>query len=360
MPSHRTSKPLSTWKYSLGGDFVLPAGWFVTADLVYSDVKDGYDIFEGRRRVVGTAPDGRPIYDTPAGGDYIVRNTGEGKGTVLTLSADKSFRLSSTGRMDLNVGYTYQDVEELRSYNRFVGFETYAFDPQTDLNNGLVAPSRFEVEDRITATLLWQDQLFGDNTSSIGLTYAGRSGRHFSYVFGSGGAPTFGGTFLADFGSEGDNPGPQLLYVPTGANDPLVTGDPGFLADLDTFISNDNCLSGQRGGVAQRNSCSTGWVHIFGVRLQQQIRAFGATNFSVTLDIENLGNLINSDWGRVDSYTAPSNVAPAIVSISEDGSQYVLTPNASYRGTADTVVARPAIARLPSAYRTQIGLRFSF
>ncbi|MDA8016362.1 MAG: TonB-dependent receptor [Thermoanaerobaculia bacterium] len=350
---------LSTWKYSLGANWVFGDDWLLTADLIFSDVKDGYDIYEGRRQVVGTAPDGRPIYDTPAGGDYIVTNTGEGESTVLTLSLDKSFYLGD-GRWDLNLGYTNQDVEEARSYNRFVGFETYAFDPQTDLNNASVATSRFEVEDRITATVTWQDQIFGENTTMVGLTYSGRSGRHFSYVFGSNGAPTFGGTFLADFGSEGDNPGPQLFYVPTGPTDPIITGDPGFLADLDTFISNDSCLSGQRGSVAQRNSCETGWVSIVSLRFQQEIRTGGDTSLDFILDIENLGNLLNDDWGRVESYTAPSNVAPANVAISGDGSQYVLTPNPSYAGTPDTIVPDPTIARLPSAYRIQFGLRFSF
>ena len=353
-------EPLSTWKYSLGGDFVLGKDWFVNADLIFSDVKDGYDIYEGRRQVVGTAPDGRPIYDTPADGDYIVRNTGEGESTVFTVTVDKRFNTQSAGVFDVNFGYTKQDVDELRSYNRFVGFETYAFDPQSDLNNGSVAPSRYEVEDRFTANANWRKQIFGDNTTSIGLTYAGRSGRHFSYVFGSGGAPTFGGTFLADFGSEGDNPGPQLFYVPTGPNDPLVTGDAGFLSDLDQFISNDNCLSGQRGSIVQRNSCSTGWIHLVNLRLLQEVQAWGGTSFDIYLDVENLGNLINNDWGRVDSYSAPSNVAPAIVSISEDGSQYILTPNASYDGSPGTVTSKPTIARLPSAYRTQIGVRFRF
>ena len=351
---------LSTWKYSLGGDFDLGDGWLLNAEVVFSDVKDGYDIFEGRRVQVGTAPDGRPIYDLPADGDYIVRNTSEGKGTVVTLDLDKSFVTDTLGRFDLNVGYTNQDVEELRSYNRFVGFETYAFDPQSDLNNGQVAPSKFEVEDRFTATVSWQNQWFGENNTLIGLNYAGRSGRHFSYVFGSGGAATFGGTFLADFGSEGDNPGAQLFYVPTGLNDPLVTGDAAFLSDLDSFISGDECLAEQRGSIAQRNSCSTGWVHIFNLRFQQEFRAWGDTSFDLILDVENFGNLLNDDWGRVESYTAPSNVAPAIVGLSADGSQYVLTPNASYLGTPETVVPRPAIARLPSAYRTQLGLRFRF
>ncbi|MCP3958453.1 MAG: TonB-dependent receptor [bacterium] len=353
-------EPLSTWKYSLGGDFRFGKDWLLGAEVIFSDVKDGFDIYEGRRVQVATAPDGRPIYDFPAGGDYIVTNTGEGKGTVVTLSLDKSFTDTPSGRWDLNLGYTNQDVEELRSYNRFIGYESYAFDPHTDLNNGQVADSRYEVEDRITATVLWQKQVFGDNTTSIGLTYQGRSGRHFSWVFGSGGSSAFGGTFLADFGSEGDNPGSQLFYVPTGPNDSIITGDPGFLADLDQFISGEPCLDGSRGSVVPRNNCETGWVNIFSIRLQQEIRAWGDTSFDLFLDVENLGNLINSDWGRIDSYTAPSNVAPAIVSISGDGSQYVLTPNAAYAGTPETIVADPAIARLPSVHRIQLGARFSF
>ncbi len=357
---HPDFEILSTWKYSLGGDLVVGNGWRFGADLIFSDVKNGYDIYEGRRIQVGVAPDGRPIYDTPAGGDYIVRNTGEGDGTVVSVTLDKAMDVGSEGNLDFNLGYTFQDIDEARSYNRFVGFETYAFDAQTDLNNPLVAPSRYEVEDRITATLQWRDTLFGNAMTTVGLAYQGRSGRHFSYVFGSGGAPTFGGTFLADFGSEGDNPGPQLFYVPSGAGDPIVTGDAGFLADLNAFIDGDNCLSGQRGSVVERNSCRTGWIGILSLRVQQEIPVWGDSSFDLFLDVENLTNLINSDWGQVDSYTAPSNVAPAIVSISADGSQYVLTPNASYNGTPQSIVPDATIARIPSAHRIQLGIRYRF
>jgi hypothetical protein len=349
---------LSTWKYSLGAEYVFGDDWVVSADIVYSDVKDGYNIYEGRRTQVGTAPDGRPIYDTPAGGDYIVTNTGEGKATVISASLSKNWD-TDFGYFDFDIGYTNQNVDELRSYNRFVGFETYAFDAQTDLNNGQVAPSKYEVEHRITANLIWSKELFGDNMTTVGVAYAGRSGRHYSYVFGSGGAPTFGGIFLADFGSEGDNPGPMLFYVPTGTNDPLISPltDAAFLSDLDAFISSEGCLNGARGGIVGRNSCETDWVNILSVRLQQEIK-FGDTALDLFLDIENFGNLLNSDWGRVDSYTAPSNVAPATVAI--DNNQYVLTPNASYSGTPQSIVPQPAIARIASAYRLQLGVRFRF
>ncbi len=349
---------LSTWKYSLGAEYVFGDDWVVAADLVLSEVNDGYDIYEGRRVQVGTAPDGRPIYDTPAGGDYIVTNTSQGSGTVFTASLSKAWD-TNFGYFDFDIGYTNQDVDELRSYNRFVGFETYAFDAQTDLNNGQVGPSKYEVEHRVTANLIWSKELFGDNMTTVGLAYAGRSGRHYTYVFGSGNNPTFGGTFLADFGSEGDNPGPMLMYVPTGANDPLITGDAGFLADLDTYISSEGCLNSARGSIIGRNSCETDWVNILSVRLQQEIK-IGDTAVDLFLDIENFGNLINSDWGRVDSYTAPSNVAPAIVGIV--GNQYELTPSASYDPAvgAASIVPQPAIARIASAYRLQFGLRFRF
>ena len=151
----------------------------------------------------------------------------------------------------------------------------------------------------------------------------------------------------------------MLFYVPTGASDPLIQGDPAFLADLDTFISNESCLNGSRGGIAGRNACETDWVNILSLRLQQEIR-FERTTFDLFLDIENFGNLLNSDWGRVDSYTAPSNVSPATVAIDTVNNQYVYTPNASYDGTPGSIVPAPAIARLPSVYRIQLGVRVRF
>jgi len=356
---HPDYEILSTWKYSIGAEYVFgDDDWYVSGDIVITDVNDAYNIFEGRRNEIGSAPDGRPIYDSPPfqGGHYIVTNTSEGKSTVITVSLDKAFD-TNFGLWDVNIGYAHQDVDELRSYNRFVGFETFAFDAQTDLNNGQVAPSKYEVEHRITANLRWQMELFGDNTTSVGLAYAGRSGRHYSYVFGSSNA-SFGGNFLADFGSEGDNPGPMLFYVPTGISDPLVTGDAAFLADLDTFISSEGCLNSSRGGITTRNACETDWVNIVSLHLQQEISGFGDTKFDVFLNIENFGNLLNDSWGRIDSYTAPSNVSPATVDIVNN--QYVYTPNASYNGTADSVVSAPSIARLASVYRIQLGVRFRF
>jgi hypothetical protein len=229
------------------------------------------------------------------------------------------------------------------------------------LNNPVVAPSKYEVEDRITATLSWQKELFGDNVSSIGLVYAGRTGRHFSYVFGSNGVCAFGGLALADCGAESDISGSQLFYVPTGPTDPLISGDAAFLADLDEFIGTESCLAGFRGSIVTRNNCETDWVNVFSLRFMQEIK-FGNMSFDLMMDIENFGNLLNSDWGRVDSYTAPSAVAPANVEIPVAGGPYLLTPTSSYDAAvgASSITSSPEIAALPSVYRIQLGLRFRF
>ena len=357
---------LSTWKYSLGLDYTadlsgigLGDDWDLSAEVIWSNVKDGFDVIEARRNVIGTAPDGRPIYDITAGGDYILQNTGSGSGNVFTFTAAKSWD-TDFGRFDGTLGLTRTDVEEPRSYNRFVTFESYSFDPQTDLNNPSVSDSKFEVEDRVVATLDWEHELFGNNLTRASLIYTGRSGRHYSYVFGSNNTPTFGGTFLADFGSEGDNPGSQLFYVPGGTGDPLVTGDAGFLADLNTFIDNDGCLNGHRGMVIPRNACKTGFTNIVSLRLLQEINVWNDNKLELILDIENLGNLINDDWGRVDSYASPSNVPVVNVGITGDGAQYIYSPTSSAVTGPDNIIPSPSIARLPSVYRIQFGVRFRF
>ena len=91
----------------------------------------------------------------------------------------------------------------------------------------------------------------------------------------------------------------------------------------------------------------------------QEIK-FGNMAFDLMMDIENIGNLLNNDWGRVESYTAPSVLAPANVEIPVAGGPYLLTPTSSYAGSAATVVSSPEIAALPSVYRIQLGLRFRF
>ena len=358
---HPDTELLSSWKYNLAFDYVadlsslgLGDDWNITVEGIFTDVKDGYNIYEGRRQQIGTAPDGRPIYDNTDGAfgfnfaDYIVTNTSEGGSTVISFDVAKDFD-TDWGLFSTTIGYTHQNVEDVRSYNRFVGFETYAFDPQRDLNDAELATSRFEIPNRVTATVSWEKEIWGENKTQLSFVYTGRSGRNFSYVFNGTGA--FGGNFLADFNSA-DNPGPNLFYVPTGLSDPLVTGEAAFLNSLDSAIESDDCLNDYRGEIIPRNSCRTGWVNRVNMRFLQEVEVMDGHKVEFILDIQNLGNLIDSDWGRLDAIFQPSNVPLADVAIA--GGQYV------YSAPSSSVTSTPDVARIPSAYRIQFGMRYRF
>lgn len=356
---------LSTWKYSLGAEYLadlsgigLGDDWTLSADLILSEVEDGFNVRELRRTVTGTAPDGRNIYSFTPGGDYVLENTSKGDSSVFSVNIAKSWD-TRVGLFDFTLGHTTTDADEVRSYNRFVTFESYAFDATSDFNNMPVSTSKYEIKERTTATFDWSHNLFGDNRTRASLVFLGRSGRNFSYTFGSGDA-AFGGTFLADFGSEGDNPGSHLFYVPTGLTDPIVLGDPTFLANLDAFISDHGCLNKRRGQIMSRNACRTGYIDVISLRLSQEIGIGRDKKLELILDIENFGNLLNSDWGRVDGYSAPSNVALANVTIAPGGAQYIYAPISAGQVSPDTIAPQPAIARLPSTYRIQFGVKFSF
>jgi len=364
---------LSSWKYNLALDYVLDLtdlgmgdDWNLSLEVIYTDVKNGYDIFDGRREqggVIGTAPDGRPIYNQTEQNfsfnraDYIIRNTNEGNSTIISFDVEKSFD-TDFGYFTTTFGYSHQDVNDVRSYNRFINFETFAFDPQRDLNNPDLATSSFEVPNRITATINWEKELFGENLTKLGFVYTGRSGRNFSYVFDAPpefSAPfPFGGNNLSD-ASTTDNPGPNLFYVPSGLDDPIITGDAGFLSSLDETINGDSCLSQHRGSIIPRNACRTGWINRINMRFSQEFEVVPGHKVEFILDIENLGNLINNNWGRLDTIFEPSNIPLANMAIN-DANQFVLSAPTTPVATAQN----PNIARLPSVYRIQLGIRYRF
>lgn len=371
---------LSSWKYNLAADYIADLSgigmgddWYMSAELIYTDVKNGYDVYESRRNQVGTAPDGRPIYDNGdngAGGapycdtffncgDYIVSNTSQGSSTIISFDVAKSWETDS-GNYDFTFGYTHQNVKDSRSYNRFINFESYSFDPQADFNNPSLSTSKFEVPQRIAATFGWDKEIFGENKTSLNFVYTVRSGRNYSYVFRPSEtielAGVWGGNNLAD-GRSPDTEGGNSFYVPTGTSDPIVTGDAGFLSSLDSVISNSNCLSEARGTIIARNSCRTGRVSLLNMRFMQEVTLKDNHKIELILDIENLGNMINSNWGRLDAIFQPSNVPLANVELSGDGSQYIYS---GLGGSNSAQGAVPNVARIPSVYKVQLGVRYRF
>jgi len=93
--------------------------------------------------------------------------------------------------------------------------------------------------------------------------------------------------------------------VPSGPSDPLFAatsfgGDPVEQQAFFNYI-NGSELAQYAGGIAARNGDTSRWSTIVDLRIKQELPGFLPEHRAMLFfDIENLGNLLNSDWGRVE------------------------------------------------------------
>ncbi|HCF63071.1 MAG TPA: hypothetical protein DEU93_01910 [Chitinophagaceae bacterium] len=120
------------------------------------------------------------------------------------------------------------------------------------------------------------------------------------------------------------------------------------------FIENDPYLSKRKGKYAERNGAETPFEHVIDMRIAQDffVHVNGKKhNLQLTLDIFNITNLINKDWGR--QYFV-SNQAYTLLSTVSRGSG--ANQQIGYNYT-DRV---PWTTSFGSRWQGQIGLRYSF
>lgn len=308
----------SIWKANIAFDHELPwYGIVASAELLLSKNKnalwfDRIDIGDATRY----GQDGRALYWNDAGYDpanisgtgitngrngvgnrankhpdvdqaIVIRNTNKGSARQLTLALSKPV----VDQWGWTLGYTYTDATEFSpatsSQNSSNWNNTLVFNS----NDPVGYDSRYAIRDRFTAALTWQKAFFGDNMTTAGLFYEGRSGRPFSYIY------------YNDF--NGDSAGTNdLFYVPAGPGDVMWTGGTAMeQAFFDWMANNASELQRYRGQVAPANAFNAGWTNSFDVRVSQEIPMFfEGHKAEIALDIMNIGNLIDKDWGLIDDY----------------------------------------------------------
>ncbi len=333
----------SVWKANLGMDVETPwNGIVATGELVLTDIKNG--LFY-RSLNVGPGflgPDGRVMYFNPVGnkntgsrfnnnsyfGDvYLLENTNKGKGQQLTVGLQQP-RVDSDWSWSLY--YTYTNAEEVSALTSSTAGSGYGSQLGFNINEPTSSTARYEIRDRISGTLNWDHKFFGDYNTHVGMFYEGRSGRPYSYIF-SGDANGDGRTFN------------DLFYVPAGPGDVqfgtlaangTFTANPAMEQAFYNWLATQTDLNAYRGKVAPENGFRASWVNTFDVRISQELPGFFKGHKSeVWFDIQNVGNLLNKDWGHIIDYGFNANLAAAsLVGIDPKTGKYVYT----YRGNGPT------------------------
>ena len=359
----------SSWRLNLAVDHefdFLGGGWLFTAEMVLSEVGKAAEWRDLARTEIGTAAaDGRPIYDVPPVYDVMLTNTSDGFSRTYSLSLAKNWA-TRAGVFDATIHYTYMDAEDVNPSQSSTVSSNFGRPATFDRNGRTLRPSDFLVEHRFNGTIDWQKDLFGDNVTRVSAFWEFRSGKPFSYtmretsdtgVWGGNRAFARRDSQLMYIPTLGD---PNVIFATTSNNPGALVNDPAVEADFNAFIAAAG-LEGSRGTILPRNFDETDWRSRINLRIQQEIGLFnipgaGESMLRLYLDIENLGNLLNDDWGRVEQVSFPFNfTAVDEVSINANG-QYVYS---SFDNFQDGITPERFFSQ-PSVYKIQFGLTFQF
>ncbi len=351
-PNYKIS---SIWRFSVGAEYYadlsaigLGDDWSLGADLLYT-VQENPNIWQNLDLgQIGTAPDGRPIYDTQFGygnsGVLLLTNSNHSPRTfVASAYFNKEWEINDRFRTSLYAGYAYTDAEDVNpatSSTQQSNFENVA---AIDYNNPVVARGNYGVTHAMTARWDIAYEFIRDYETRLSFVGQLNSGKPYSYTFDTNGGSdaVAGGENL--FGDSDDSERRSQLYVPTGFDDPLLDvassvlaigqGDAAVgtqqLTELFLFFE-DSGLSQYAGGIAPRNAFESDWWGKVDLRFEQQLPGIPGIlpddRLRFIIDIDNLTNLINDDWGVYREVTfggSGHNVAIVDAEISADGSQFI-------------------------------------
>ena len=312
----------SVWKGNIGFEHELP--WWnmvFSADLMVTKNKEAIyyqDLNRGEASLISPI-DGRPMfynasgYDTKcwnasgsingtacSGGNsvrsrirsnsaygavIIARPTSRGGAQAMTVSLSRPMKSD----WSWSLAYTYTDATEVAALTSSTSGSQWGKLASLDANNPVESTSNYEIRHRFSGTLAWEHAFFGNYKTRAGLFFEGRSGKPYSWVYSN------------DMNGDGTNRSNDLLYIPNPGDGTVVfLGGAAAEKDFWAVVNQYDSLKRYVGSVVPRNSGVSPWVNQFDLRVSQELPGFWKGHKStLSLDVLNVGNLINRNWGEI-------------------------------------------------------------
>ncbi len=326
------------WKYALGATYTFDNGLVAMSDVMYTVAQDQAIIRDLGLEVERVLFDGRPVYFAPEGrnGDFLVANA-EKDAKQFSFSASLSQRYDFG--LDWSVAYAYIQSEDSNPMTSSVAGSNFGNYARSDLNNPMPATSNYETPHRYTFRLTYNHDFVDGYTTTFSLLGSHNKGRPYSY--------TFAGRFAGDTSNDR-----QLVYVPTGVDDPNVVFGDNF--DTDAFFEfvNSSGLGKYAGQISERNAFYSDWWTKVDLRITQELPGFMAGHKTKAFFvIDNFTNMLNDDWGVFYEARFPQTANVVRGEINEAG-QYVF--NDFIRPNPQGRVATPSL------WRMTVGIEYKF
>ncbi|HSW09261.1 TonB-dependent receptor [Aquabacterium sp.] len=370
----------SVWKANLAFDAELPFGGLVAGvEWLHTKTRNGiYYKHLNLGPVTRTGPDGRELYYNANGYDtdcwttggtvaataagcggsvasralsnrsfgnaVLATGTKKGGGDTLTLSLSQQ----ASRALSWSTAYTHSRAKEVSPLTSSVALSNFNGRSIFNPNEEIAANSAYLVRSRVNASVIWSQAFFSSYKTTFGMFYEGRAGKPYSWTFNN----DLNGDGLA---------GNDLMYIPSapGSGEVVFAGGTADEARFWDVVWNDPEMSRSRGGVVKRNGSRSPFVNSFDVRMSQEVPGFTAGHKGVfTVDILNIGNLIDKRWGRTDEVGFQSAGAAARSFVNYKG----MTADGKYIystfTTPESLITRQA--RGESQWAIQVTLKYEF
>lgn len=274
----------------------------------------------------------------------LLDNTNKGYSYTLTAQINKPFFKGWSG----NIAYTLSHSFSLNdgTSSQAVSNWRYAYNIN-GLNHLDLTHSNFDLGSRVIAyiTKTFNYNIF---STTIGLVYEGHSGLPFSYVY--------------YYDLNGDDPGgsADLMYIPTSQTDAQLS-NPAQWTDLQKYIQASDYLSSHQGQNTGRNADRLPWENHFDLKIEQGFKVYKMNKISVSLNVQNVGNLLNKKWGHA-YYLSNQEAQPLDVN---RANQWInsSTPTFTYYPALYNVDGKQRVYNygdFTSRWRMQLGVRYTF
>ncbi len=348
------------WRTNFAIDKELPWDMVGTLEAIYSKdinavIHRNYNMRLPSQTSKGA--DTRPIFDSTDvriysfldAGAIMLDNTNEGYQYSITAQLRKNFDFGLT----TNLAYTYSQSKDITS------------------NPGEIASDAFQrnlvVGNPNTPTLSWSD--YGLRNRVIGaisydVEYAEHFGTTISLFFEAADGNRFSYVYAGDMNGDGIGRN-DLMYVPkdeteinlvpVDANDTRTTAE--LWQQLNAYIEQDDYLKSRRGNYAERNGAVLPWSTKIDLRILQNFYLMlgeKRNTFQLSIDILNVGNLLNSEWGVRGTVNTKN---PLTFVKYENGEPVFSFPLSGGKPLTKTFSDDVTLA---SRWQAQIGLRYIF
>jgi hypothetical protein len=158
---------------------------------------------------------------------------------------------------------------------------------------------------------------------------------------------------LPVFGTIG-NGARHLLFVPE-INDPRVVFDSAASQTAFNNLVGTLGLEKFRGRIVPKNSQTSPKVFKIDARISQELPTFGFGKIKLFADVENLLNLIDSDWGALRQVSFPQTAALVTVECATSSG-----PNCTQYRYSRVTDPNLTLSSRQSLYQFRVGARFEF